>query len=453
MNLTFLSDSVIFITIIMLIVMAVSFWIEKERRPAYQSFKIIFVYVLIFLSLLTFKINLLWLGIPTLIFETLLLLIFIVPFPFPEINMANASKKYDERMTIFSRMFELKKGNAKYLKFYKLHPELEEVDNELRSRPGLLSPKALFYDKDYFSRAQNYIDELQHYIPLIDGAVPEEEKKHNHLVNIETEITKESKRLGASSCGFTHLKPSHFYSTKGRGDRYGQLIENKHKYAIAIAVEMEHSAVMKAPHAPVIEESTLQYLIAAKVATGIAVFLRSHGYEAKAHIDANYEVICPTVARDAGLGTIGRMGILMTPDLGPRVRLAVVTTNLPLQQSKIINEKSIQYFCSICKKCAASCPSKAIRFENFQSTDAIRYKINHEKCYGYWAKVGTDCARCMSVCPYSHPNNILHKLVRFGIRNNPLFAHIAYRADNYFYGRIPKIRVVKLFNLCCNNSN
>ncbi len=49
--------------------------------------------------------------------------------------------------------------------------------------------------------------------------------------------------------------------------------------------------------------------------------------------DAHFRVVCPLVARDAGLGEIGRMGLLMTPELGPRVCIGVVTTDAPLVAS------------------------------------------------------------------------------------------------------------------------
>ena len=45
--------------------------------------------------------------------------------------------------------------------------------------------------------------------------------------------------------------------------------------------------------------------------------IRRLGYPARAHIDGNYRVIAPLVARDAGLGEIGRMGLLMTPRSRP----------------------------------------------------------------------------------------------------------------------------------------
>lgn len=101
----------------------------------------------------------------------------------------------------------------------------------------------------------------------------------------------------------------------------------------------------------------------------MATFIRNLGYEARAHIDGNYEVVCPLVARDAGLGELGRMGLLMTPRLGPRVRISVVTTNLPLVTDEPLNDYSVTDFCTICKKCADACPSQAISFAPQEEID------------------------------------------------------------------------------------
>ncbi len=159
---------------------------------------------------------------------------------------------------------------------------------------------------------------------------------------------------------------------------------------------------------------------------------------ARAHIDGNYEVVCPLVARDAGLGEIGRMGLLMTPKLGPRVRIGVVTTNLPLNIDNPLNDYSMIDFCIKCKKCADSCPSQAISFDNMQEVDGVkRWQINQETCFSLWCSLGTDCGRCMSVCPFSHPDNLMHNLVRAGIKNSSLFRTLALKLDDTIYGRKP----------------
>ncbi len=193
-----------------------------------------------------------------------------------------------------------------------------------------------------------------------------------------------------------------------------------------------------APAGPAVMESAQQYLNAGSIAVQIAAFIRNLGYPARAHIDGNYDVVCPLVARDAGLGEIGRMGLLMTPNLGPRVRIGVITTDIPLILNKYMHNHSVIDFCTICKKCADVCPSQSISFNDMEDIDGIkRWQINQEACYTFWTKVGTDCGRCVSVCPYSHPDNLMHNLVRAGIKNSFIFRRFALKMDDVLYGRKP----------------
>jgi ferredoxin len=174
------------------------------------------------------------------------------------------------------------------------------------------------------------------------------------------------------------------------------------------------------------------------IAVQIAEGLRQLGWRAEAHIDANYKVICPFVARDAGLGEIGRMGLVMTPGLGPRVRFAVVTTDLPLVINESGADPSVLDFCSICEKCADMCPADAIvTGPRLDGDGALRWKINQEACFTYWCSIGTDCGQCIRVCPYSHPDTLMHNMVREGIRRSSRFRKVALVLDDFFYGRRP----------------
>ena len=194
-----------------------------------------------------------------------------------------------------------------------------------------------------------------------------------------------------------------------------------------------------APKAEAIMESSQQYLESSKIAIQLTNFIRRLGYSAKPHFDGNYDLICPVVAKDAGLGEFGRMGLLMTPELGPRVRIAVVTTDIPLVIEENKYQPSVIDFCTICKKCADNCPASAISFDKMKDEDGvIRWKINHESCFTYWNITGTDCGKCIQVCPYSHPSNLMHNLVRKGISNSYLVANVALKMDDLFYGRKPK---------------
>ena len=118
-----------------------------------------------------------------------------------------------------------------------------------------------------------------------------------------------------------------------------------------------------------------------------------------------------------------------------------VTTNLPLIHTRKKPDRTTLHFCHHCKKCAQVCPVTAIPEGSRQLIDGVeRWQINSEKCYHFWTLSGTDCGRCITVCPYSHPNNFFHHLIRLAVKNNLLFRRLAIKLDDIFYGRKPPIR-------------
>jgi reductive dehalogenase len=346
-------------------------------------------------------------------------------------------KRIDERDTMFSRN-ELIPGTQEYDDYYSKNPDKEKQDAMFRSKPGLLSKRAVNYNEFHFASADASFKAVAQFKDVVNGDI-ESEKAKIEPENITTYIKGWTKKLGAVDVGITTLEEYHLYSIGGRAERRNRPVEKIHKYAIAFTVEMDFNMMKTAPSSIVIMESSQQYLEAGRVAIQLAYFIRKLGYDARAHIDGNYQVVCPLVARDAGLGEIGRMGLLMTPNLGARVRIAVVTTNLPLLTDKPLNEYSFVDFCIKCKKCADACPSKAISFEDIQEIDGIkRWQINQEKCFNYWSITGTDCGKCVAVCPFSHPDNLLHNIVRFGIKQSAGFRKVALKFDDIIYGRKPQ---------------
>lgn len=350
--------------------------------------------------------------------------------------------RIDERIVMFSRT-RLEEGSENYNQYYKLYPEHLNKDLRFRSKPGLLSSKALYFHPFTFSAANSNFETVAAFHAILDDK--EKEKQIQvEAPNVTKFLLSWIHSLGAHSAGITLVKDYHFYSYIGRGASYGEKVTMHHKYAIAFTVEMDKDFMAAAPYSPVVMESSQQYLRAGTIAVQVAQWIKEMGYPARAHIDGNYRVVCPLVARDAGLGEIGRMGLLMTPKLGPRVRIAVVTTDLPLVESKVKYDSSVEAFCEICKKCAYTCPAAAIpKNEKNSNTSPAHWQINQEACYTYWCRVGTDCGKCMRVCPYSHPNNLLHNVVRYGIKQNVIFRHIAVKMDDFFYKKNPKPVIAK----------
>lgn len=368
------------------------------------------------------------------------MLLFLLPVGMGAGQNGRPKRQVDERDIMFARV-RLQPDTPEYTSYYALRPQNKATDDHIRSLPGLLSSDAQKAHPLHFAAAQASFSIPAALRGQVDGAVAEEAMEVS-ACSITAYIKGLAKYYGAHAAGITTLQPYHVYSHIGRGSGvYGAPVELDHRYAIAFTVEMDHTMVGTAPAAPEVMEAARQYAAAAQIAVQLACFIRSLGYPARAHIDGNYRVIAPLVARDAGLGEFGRMGLLMTPDLGPRVRLGVVTTQLPLVVDAAVNDPSVIDFCRICKKCAVNCPSRAIPFDDRQKIDGeLRWKIDDVRCFRYWNVIGSDCGKCMAVCPYAHSDHILHNGMRWAIRRSGFARRVALGMDDLFYGRKPAAR-------------
>jgi ferredoxin len=364
--------------------------------------------------------------------------LFLLPIGKVQPGPDEPQKRFDERDVMFARA-RLEPGSANYEAYYAMRPENKKGDDETRSLPGLRSPRA----RDYNALAVTSTDasnSLRFVLwDAIDGHVNAEQMEVD-----PASVTRFVKDLtgyyGAHTVGIAELQPYHIYSHIGRGrGEYGAPVELDHRFAVAFTVEMDPSLVGPAPYAPILMETARQYLEAAKIAVELANWIRLLGYPARAHIAGQYRIIAPLVARDAGLGEVGRMGVLITPSLGPRVRLGVVTTHLPLIPDGRTGDTSVFDFCRICEKCHETCPPKSIpKGDRVEIDGALRWRIKADICFRYWNAIGTDCGRCMSVCPYSHPDSLMHNLVRWAARRSGAARRAIVRLDDLFYGPHPE---------------
>lgn len=420
-------------------------FIENETKALSRALLLGFVlsFSFVLLNLISLQIGeiLRWSAIALISIFSIILIAPIYP---DKLKFKNQSPKgqIDERNVMFSRS-ELIPETKNFDDYYKNNPEHKKADDKFRSLPGLLSEKASKYEPYTFNVSNANFQTVENFKHNV--TVPANSNKQAIDAHKMTKFIKKwMKKIGVIDIGVTELKAHHLYSHRGRNFNYSEKVKNKHKYAIALIVEMSEEMIKDAPNGATVMESSYQYLRAGNFAMQLASFIGQNGYEARSHIDGNYELVCPLVAKDAGLGELGRMGLLMTPKLGSRIRISVVTTDMPLITDKAKDFAWMTTFCEFCKKCADNCPANAISKKSPELISGIkRWQISQEKCFTYWAKVGTDCAKCITVCPFSHPNNFLHNFIRFFIAKSYLFAKFSLLMDDFFYGRKPKAKQAK----------
>lgn len=184
---------------------------------------------------------------------------------------------------------------------------------------------------------------------------------------------------------------------------------------IVLAFEEDYDAIMNSPGKLASAAVGDGYSRMAVTSFKLSEFIRALGYNA---LPAGNGVgLSIPMAIDAGLGELGRNGLLITPKFGPRVRLSKVITDMPLTTDSSISFGAKE-FCEACMTCASECPSGSITkgpmtWEGNTSSNnpgALKWYVNQETCYDF---NGFSCSNCKRSCPFNKPNNSwLHKIVR-----------------------------------------
>jgi ferredoxin len=413
--------------------------LEREKKAFVRSaiFLIFLVSLNILCCLLVAPLKIFVFAVMATTLLVFILGLFLSPFPKKRTEIVGEQGKIDERDVIFAR-FDLAEGAQVLEEYYKNHPEYETIDRQIRQMPDLLTPAHFKKDPVLFSLASAAFDFLEHQLSVVNGKPAQETVSLSKEKNTQL-IKRIIGYLGSDLCGICLLNQSYVYSHTGRGpDTYGKRIILDHQFAIVFAVEMELAMVAAAPRAPVVVETGKQYVEAARISIIVADLIRRMGYPARAHIaGSNYQAILPPLGWEAGLGELGRLGTLITTKYGPRARLGLVTTSLPLipDKSKLLG---VQNFCEKCQKCAKNCPAQAIPYgRKKEENGVLKWVLKREECYRYWRKAGTDCAVCLYVCPYSKPANLFHNFVRKVTAKSSLAQTLSVWGDDFFYGRKP----------------
>jgi len=330
--------------------------------------------------------------------------------PKPRYRVVGPRAPFDERDNVQARN-TYGPGTEEYLEFYARHPEWEARDQEIRELPGLgrvgdpLDGLMLANEVEALLRMSGE--------DAVDGPVAEE-RFALEPERAALKIKGFARHLGADLVRIGPLDQAHVYTHIGKtwGDParpYGTPIRLDHPFAISLAIGLDPGKIQTGPVLSETVEVMRAYGRLALMATTLAAYIRSLGYAARAHVMPNYQVLSVPVAIDAGMGELGRHGLMLTKELGSCLKLATVTTALPMAMDCAV-DIGVEEFCRDCRICAQTCPSGAIPHGEPRAVRGIeKWAINPEACFKVWNETGTDCGVCMAACPWTKPRTRLHR--------------------------------------------
>ena len=208
------------------------------------------------------------------------------------------------------------------------------------------------------------------------------------------DVERYAKSLGVSSVGYAQVPERWIFQGKAI----------LHLNAIVLTMEMDKIRIDTAPSVAG-EQAVIEiYRDLGIAGNRIATYLRKHGYSADAAHPLMGPALYPPLTQMAGLGWLGVSGLIITPEHGPRVRLAAVLTNIENLPFSTCNDYAwVDDFCAGCGICVRQCPAEAIypepvHYENGQITC-----VDNDRCFPYFSDY-YGCSVCIKVCPFNNTN-------------------------------------------------
>jgi epoxyqueuosine reductase len=223
-----------------------------------------------------------------------------------------------------------------------------------------------------------------------------------------SEVKRAARMFGADLVGIARIDERWIYSHDRSGDPID--IPSYYTHAIVMGIAMDRETVLTSPSYASAAATGIGYSRMAFTIACVAQFLRNLRYGAIPM--GNDTALSIPLAIDAGLGQLGRNGLLVTQEFGPCLRLCKVFTDLPLVPDRPV-DFGLADVCANCTRCAEACEGEAISAAREPSYEVacpsnnpgvLRWAVNVDRCYDFWVRNTAACSNCISACPFTQPD-------------------------------------------------
>lgn len=243
------------------------------------------------------------------------------------------------------------------------------------------------------------------------GAMPAFQAAYNHpelrpvadvrneasAADLSRELTAFARAHEADGVGIAAMDPLYVFEGYSNDD----------PWVIVLAIAHDYERLKQVPSDETNGEGVTdigeQYARGTRASYALANWIRSQGYNARAFPGPMADallLIPPAIA--SGLGELGKHGSLISRHFGSGVRLAGVTTDMPLVATAP-DRFGADDFCQSCQICTRDCPPQAISDEKQMVRGVKRWYVDFDKCIPYFAE-SASCGICIAVCPWTRPD-------------------------------------------------
>ena len=225
--------------------------------------------------------------------------------------------------------------------------------------------------------------------------------KYNNAGNTKTDTTLEfwqefennAKQNGIELIGYTPVLENFIFK--------GLPIVGKN--AIVLGMQMNWDQIKTAPSIHCGTEAFRVYYELGESTIELTKYLQELGYRSEAHHPFGGKLLFTAHAVSAGLGIMGRNGLIITPQFGPRQRWSVITTDAEIPETHKSDFNELAEFCESCGVCVKSCLGEAAYenpVEKVKGSGVITH-IDRSKCIESLLE-NNYCSYCLKLCPQGH---------------------------------------------------
>lgn len=176
-----------------------------------------------------------------------------------------------------------------------------------------------------------------------------------------------------------------------------------HKFALVLSIPMNPESFKSAPSIECQFEVARVYASTGNAANRVAGFLQKKGYGASPNHSMGGQLDYSMACEWAGIATVGRHSMAITPKSGACHRISIVYVNIHNLHEFIrpiaYDLEWIKSFCEKCGKCIRKCPTQAILDKPVIQGGTYTARIIYENCCDGFEKYG--CGVCIKECPFT----------------------------------------------------